>query len=124
MLENRDKWLDDIPNDDAFMSTLHFDNRKNRDYEGEMRDQYTPEQIEERLNDPDYNPHDMKFAAITKHIQSCEFKVAESLYKSMGYTFETDENERKTWYPPTRENSRPEGRQNRPTTCTPNADGS
>jgi hypothetical protein len=45
MLENRDKWFDDIPNDVVFMNTLHFDSRKNKEYEGEMRDQYTPEQI-------------------------------------------------------------------------------
>ena len=108
MLENRDKWFDDIPNDDAFMSTLHFDKRKNREYEGEMRDQYTPEEIEEHLNDPEYNPHELKFKAITKHITSCEFKVAEGLYKDMGYTCEKHPVAGKVWTPPDRENSRPD----------------
>lgn len=77
MLKNDKQWFVDIPNDDAYMATLHFANRKNKDYEGPMSDGNMRGQTDD----------ERKWSIITKHIKTLKTKAAAKMFRDNGFVF-------------------------------------
>ena len=83
MLDRKDQFFRDIPNDEAHMATLHFGSKKNLEYEGTTYDAPTVTPTEmQKAND------DRKWKIIKKHIMSCDPENQTRLFLKNG--FKTD----------------------------------
>jgi hypothetical protein len=80
MLERKETFFRDIPNDEAFMATLHFGSKKNLEYEGSTFDapKFTAEQLQ-KADDA------RKWAIIKKHIMSCDSANQTRLFMRNGF---------------------------------------